>query len=78
MHFKLKFQRYNLLTLGEKVKKIRSKNAGPFWITVDVFCGDKKVYKDVRDKLKNSKISSLLMISAVSYTHLTLPTKRIV
>tara|TARA_Y100001958_G_scaffold32776_1_gene21321 strand:+ start:297 stop:596 length:300 start_codon:yes stop_codon:yes gene_type:complete len=52
-----------LSTLGEKVKKIRSKNAGPFWITVDVFCGDKKVYKDVRNKLKNSKISSLFMIS---------------
>ena len=50
-------------TLGEKVKKIRSKNAGPFWITVDVFCGDKEVYKDVRNKLKNSKISSLFMIS---------------
>ena len=50
-------------TLGEKVKKIRSKNAGPFWITVDVFCGEKKVYRDVRNKLKNSKISSLFMIS---------------
>ena len=63
MHFKLKFQRYNLSTLGEKVKKIRSKNAGPFWITIDVFCGDKKIYMDGCKKLKNSKISSLLMIS---------------
>ena len=63
MHFKLKFQRYNLSTLGEKVKKIRSKNAGPFWITIDVFCGDKKIYMDVCKKLKNSKISSLLMIN---------------
>ena len=50
-------------TLGEKVKKIRSKNAGPFWITIDIFCGDEKIYKDVCKKLKNSKISSLLMIS---------------
>ena len=50
-------------TLGEKVKKIRSKNAGPFWITIDVFSGDKKIYMDVCKKLKNSKISSLLMIS---------------
>ena len=50
-------------TLGEKVKKIRSKNAGPFWITVDVFCGEKKVYEDVRNKLKNCKVSSLFMIS---------------
>ena len=63
MHFKLKFQRYNLSTLGEKVKKIRSKNAGPFWITIDIFCGDKNIYKEVCNKLKNSKISSLLMIS---------------
>ena len=63
MHLKLKFQRYNLSTLGEKVKKIRSKNAGPFWITIDIFCGDKKIYEDVCKKLKNSKISSLLMIS---------------
>ena len=30
-------------TLGEKVKKIRSKNAGPFWITIDIFCEDKKI-----------------------------------
>ena len=50
-------------TLGEKVKKIRSKNAGPFWITIDIFCGDKKIYKDVCNKLSNAKISSLLMIS---------------
>ena len=31
-----------MLTLGEKVRKIRSKNAGPFWITIDIFCGNKK------------------------------------
>jgi len=63
MHFKLKFQRYNLSTLGEKVKKIRSKNAGPFWITIDIFCGNKKIYKEVCNKLKNSEIINLLMIS---------------
>ena len=50
-------------TVGEKVKKIRSKNAGPFWITIDIFCGDKKIYKDVCNKLKNSEIINLLMIS---------------
>ena len=63
MHLKLKFQRFNLLTLGEKVKKIRSKNAGPFWITIDVFCGNKKVYENVCNELTNSKIVRLLMIN---------------
>ena len=52
-----------MLTLGKKVRKIRSKNAGPFWITIDIFCGNKKIYKEVCNKLKNSEIINLLMIS---------------
>ena len=49
-------------TLGEKVSRIRSKNAGPFWITIDIFCGKKKVYKDVCMNLDNSKIANLLRV----------------
>jgi len=52
-----------LSTLGEKVRKIRSKNAGPFWITIDIFCGNKNIYKEVCNKLTNSEIVNLLMIS---------------
>jgi len=52
-----------LLTLGEKVRKIRSKNAGPFWITIDIFCGNKTTYKEVCHKLTNSEITNLLMIN---------------
>ena len=49
--------------LREKVKKIRSKNAGPFWITIDIFCGSEEVFRDVCLNLKNSKIANLLMIN---------------
>ena len=49
--------------LGEKVKKIRSKNAGTFWITIDIFCGSEEVFKDVCLNLKNSKIANLFMIN---------------
>ncbi len=52
-----------MLTLGEKVRKIRSKNAGPFWITIDIFCGNKTIYKEVCNKLTNSEIMNLLMIN---------------
>ena len=48
--------------LGEKVSRIRSKNAGPFWITIDIFCGKKEVYKDVCMNLDNSKIANLLRV----------------
>ena len=44
--------------LGDKVKKIRSKNAGPFWITIDIFCGSKEIYNEVRVNLDNIKIKS--------------------
>ena len=49
-------------TLGEKVKKIRSKNAGPFWITIDIFCGNKQVYDDICINLDNLEIANLLKI----------------
>lgn len=31
--------------LGDRVKRIRSKNAGPFWITIDIFCGDTATFQ---------------------------------
>ena len=49
--------------LGEKVKKIRSKNAGPFWITIDIFCGSKVVFDEVRIRLDNVKIINLFQIN---------------
>ena len=52
-----------MATLGEKVNKVRSKNAGPFWITIDIFCGCEEVYKDISLNLNNLKIANLLMIN---------------
>lgn len=37
--------------IGEIAEKIRSKNAGPFWVTVDVFCGDAARYDALRGAL---------------------------
>ena len=33
--------------LGDIVEKVRSKNAGPFWMTVDIFCGAPDAYARV-------------------------------
>jgi Domain of unknown function (DUF4387) len=37
-------------TLGQCAKLIRSKNAGPFWLTIDVMFDDAATYKAVRDQ----------------------------
>lgn len=45
--------------LGSLVSKVRSKNAGPFWLTVDVFCGDAETFARVREGLKDDVVARL-------------------
>ena len=40
-----------MATIGETAYYVRSKNAGPFMVTVDIFCGEKTVF----DTLSASK-----------------------
>jgi len=34
-----------MTTLGELATQVRSKNAGPFWMTIDVFFNDRDAYE---------------------------------
>lgn len=36
-------------TIGEVADLVRSKNAGPFWQTLDVFCADDESYARIAD-----------------------------
>lgn len=45
--------------LGDMVLKVRSKNAGPFWITIDIFCGDATAFDTVSTALKTAQIAAL-------------------
>ena len=44
--------------LAELAEQVRSKNAGPFWITVDVFCGGN--YDLIRRQLDIEAVCGLL------------------
>lgn len=46
--------------LGQLVEKVRSKNAGPFKLTIDIFCGSKDVFEHIRTALPTQRISNLL------------------
>jgi hypothetical protein len=39
--------------------KVRSKNAGPFWVTIDVFCGTSAAYDRLCAALKTDDIAAL-------------------
>lgn len=36
-----------MATLAEKAKYVRSKNAGPFWVTIDIFAETDEDYKEI-------------------------------
>lgn len=48
--------------LRDIVQKVRTKNAGPFWLTIDVFCGSPDVYQTVVDNVSNKQIAALLCV----------------
>ena len=45
--------------LGDQVLKVRSKNAGPFWVTVDVFCGTADIFQVMRRTLRTETVAAL-------------------
>tara|TARA_Y100000589_G_C26734120_1_gene458979 strand:- start:161 stop:460 length:300 start_codon:yes stop_codon:yes gene_type:complete len=48
--------------LSHITKNIRSKNAGPFWITIDLFFKNRKSFMYASKNLSNEKISNILQL----------------
>jgi len=46
--------------LGALAVKVRSKNAGPFWLTIDVFCGTTEAYETIRKSLTGRAVAERL------------------
>ncbi len=49
-------------TLSKITKNIRSKNAGPFWVTVDLFFKDKDSFFYACKNISNEEVSNILKI----------------
>ena len=47
-----------LAELGAIAEKVRSKNAGPFWLTVDIFCGNRDAYRRVVEGLNTRQVAT--------------------
>ncbi|MEJ6770584.1 MAG: DUF4387 family protein [Flavobacteriales bacterium] len=43
--------------LGDIVPKIRSKNAGPFWLTIDIFCVSPELFTEICERLSTQSIA---------------------
>ncbi|MEM6727201.1 MAG: DUF4387 family protein [Pseudomonadota bacterium] len=49
-----------MTTLGSVATKIRSKNAGPFWLTIDIFCDTKEALEKACAIADDSRVAQLL------------------
>lgn len=64
--------------LGGLVAKVRSKNAGPFWLTIDVFCGDAAVFDRVRKGLDDAAVAQLFGVDRQLLKRFDIPALHVV
>jgi hypothetical protein len=48
-----------MTTVADVVDKVRSKNAGPFWLTIDVFCGSAEAYDQIVQGVSTDRVAAL-------------------
>lgn len=49
--------------LSEMTDRLRAKNAGPFWLTLDIFCPDRASWEAVRDGLRTEDVAALYRVA---------------
>lgn len=64
--------------LGSLVSKVRSKNAGPFWLTVDIFCDDAATYERVRAGLRDDVVARLFGVDRQVLKRFDIPALNVV
>ncbi len=50
--------------LGHIAEKVRSKNAGPFWLTIDIFCGSRAAFDRISSGLDTARVAALFRMDA--------------
>ncbi len=64
--------------VGDVALKVRSKNAGPFWVTIDVFCGSPEAFARVRDGLTTAAAARALGVPAQELKRFDIPELNVV
>lgn len=64
--------------VGEVALKVRSKNAGPFWVTIDIFCGTPEAFARVRDGLATEAAARVLGVPTQALKRFDIPELNVV
>ena len=58
--------------------KIRSKNAGPFWLTIDIFCGSESAYSRVVKGLDTARVAAVFDANSQDLKRFDMPDLNVV
>jgi len=64
--------------LGDAVQAVRSKNAGPFMVTIDIFCGSDAAFRWVDAVLSPAAVGRLYRVRPQDMRRFALPGLRVV
>lgn len=65
-------------TLADHVASVRSKNAGPFWVTIDVFCGSTKAFEHVSARLSTNQVADLMKQPVANLKRFDIPSLHVI
>jgi hypothetical protein len=64
--------------LGTIVEKVRSKNAGPFWLTIDLFCGTEEAFSRVCKELSTEQVGATFAANPADIKRFEIPSLNVV
>lgn len=67
-----------MANLGELVEKIRSKNAGPFWLTIDIFCGTSSAFARTCESLSTERVATVFATDPKTLKRFEIPSLNVI
>ena len=67
-----------MTALKDIAEKVRSKNAGPFWLTLDIFCGSEAAFCRISKGLDTAKVAQLFKADPAALKRFDIPDLNVV
>ena len=67
-----------MTALKDIADKVRSKNAGPFWLTLDVFCGTNTAFTRISQALETEEVATLFNVHSGTIKRFDMPELNVV
>lgn len=64
--------------IGSIAEKVRSKNAGPFWLTIDIFCGSGDAFAQIAEGLSTSRVAAALHVDTEAIKRFDIPALNVI